>query len=265
MVLGAAAGAMCQLDGLDVKVFRLKGVSVHSVYEAVKDMKSQEGGMSVDERSNSLIVSDTPERLTMIADIIRRIDFEEKQVDLKVIIVEASEESLTRLGFSHGQLVLPQGRFRVFLDALKSDTSTFVRSEMSVKVMSNHPAAIQASSDEVFGEAVVRYPDATEARYPLRERVGEFLEVLPRVNDDDTITIIVRPAMISMNQENVPSERALFTQVSVANGDTVILGGSDTVSSRQQANRSFLGFKLSKDNSHSKNKVVIFLTAQLTR
>jgi len=65
------------------------------------------------------------------------------------------------------------------------------------------------------------------------EEVGIRLEVTPRVNDDSTITMLVNPIVqeiigfsgSSDNQKPITSERAITTNVTVKNKETVVLGG----------------------------------------
>lgn len=65
------------------------------------------------------------------------------------------------------------------------------------------------------------------------ERVGISLKVTPRVNDDSTITLRVNPIVSEIvgytgpvnNQKPITSERSITTNVTVKNGETLVLGG----------------------------------------
>jgi type II secretory pathway component GspD/PulD (secretin) len=65
------------------------------------------------------------------------------------------------------------------------------------------------------------------------ERVGISLKVTPRINDDSTVTLKVNPIVSEIigysgpanNQKPITSERSITTNVTVKDGETLVLGG----------------------------------------
>jgi type IV pilus assembly protein PilQ len=67
-----------------------------------KAVLSPRGQIQVDERTNTLIVSDLPARLATIADLVRSLDRAQPQVEIEARIIEADRNSARQLGIQWG-------------------------------------------------------------------------------------------------------------------------------------------------------------------
>jgi len=73
------------------------------ITQAVKKLLSENGSVIEDYRTNSLIVTDVPSRMSRIAQVIAAIDISVPQVMLEVEMLDVSKNSVDKLGFKFGQ------------------------------------------------------------------------------------------------------------------------------------------------------------------
>jgi type IV pilus assembly protein PilQ len=84
---------------------RLIGISyadAKAMQERVKDLLSPRGRVSVDERTNQLIVSDVTRNIQIIEDLVRNLDTQTSQVIIEARIVEASSNFTRQIGVQWG-------------------------------------------------------------------------------------------------------------------------------------------------------------------
>ena len=84
---------------------RLIGVSyahASNLQDKAKDLLSPRGKISVDERTNNLIVSDVARNLQLIEDLIRNLDTQTSQVVIEARIVEANSDYSRQMGIQWG-------------------------------------------------------------------------------------------------------------------------------------------------------------------
>ncbi len=68
------------------------------ILKVVQDMLSERGRVNVDDRSNSLVVTDTEDRIRMIEPVIAQLDHKLDQVLIEVVLVETFEDLDRHLG-----------------------------------------------------------------------------------------------------------------------------------------------------------------------
>jgi type IV pilus assembly protein PilQ len=73
------------------------------ITQAVKKLLSENGSVIEDFRTNSLIVTDTPSRISVIAQTIKALDVAVPQVMLEVEMLDVSKSSVDKLGLKFGQ------------------------------------------------------------------------------------------------------------------------------------------------------------------
>lgn len=231
--------------------------------EVANSLLSSQGKLSFDRNSGSLIVIDCPENLARIAGVIKELDVREKQVEIKVLVAETSSAILKDIGLTAGQVIIPQGSFSAIVRSLKASKDTQIRNEMTVRTLSDRPAMLQVTKDEITGTEVAILGGDTVITSLITEPIGNFLEVLPRVNNDNTINLIVRPSVSNIDEHGHPSERTILTQALVNNGDTVAIGGADVQKQETQRNSTLFGIPLSQRSVTKNRKVAMFLTAKI--
>jgi len=249
-----------------LRVFGVHHRNAQLLYGVVKDLVSPQGKVSLDMHTNSLVVLDYPENLTRIEKVIATLDVREKNVEIKVTVTESTSNFFDSIGLYGGQVVIPAAKFSAVLAALQTDKASKIRSEMTIKTLSGYPAALAVSRDEVFGQTVTHYMNRRDNLVvisDLRQEMGNFLEVVPTVNNDGTITVIVRTAVSKMEGDS-PHESALLTQVTVANGDTIGLGGMERQASPAYRRKTTVfGIPISQGTVNQSKKVAVFLTTTI--
>jgi len=256
------ATALSQTTDMETKVLKIKHGNAESLYPIAESLKSKDGKLIVDANTNSLIIVDRPKKIAEITNVMEQLDTAQKQIEIKVVIAETTNELLDEIGMNSGRLVIPSGSFNAVLNALNTDEGTNIRSQMTVKTVSNQPAIIQATVDEIFGTVVTRYDDDMTVVTPLTIQTGDMLEVLPRANNDGTITVTLRPSASKLEESGAVAKKAVLTQVVVKDGDTVAIGGVDRITKSSTRKKiPLLGIPLSKKHSKEDSRVAMFLTA----
>ncbi len=93
---------MAELKQLQVKLIPVNYASAENMTDQIKGILSNKGSVSVDKRTNTLIVKDIEEHVTAIEDLVRRLDAQTPQVLIEARIVEASREYSKDLGIQWG-------------------------------------------------------------------------------------------------------------------------------------------------------------------
>jgi type II secretory pathway component GspD/PulD (secretin) len=247
-----------QPEELEVRVIEIQYGNARSLQDIVEHLKGPKGKLSVDSRTNSLVVVDSPKNIERIAEVIEKLDIRQKQVEIKVVIADVTDDFLKASGIVASKVIIPENNFIAVFGLLSSDQGTSVRSQMSVRTLNNKPARIQVTADEILGHVIYWYGDDKEIVAPIALKTGDVLEVLPRVNDDGTILVELSPSQSALTDDGDFYEKSMTTQVLINDGDTIALGGLDA-GRRETGRRPFFTGRARK-----KQRVMMFLTATTT-
>jgi len=159
------------------------------ITKAVKKILSEYGSVIEDFRTNSLIVTDIPSRMPIIAQVIASLDVSVPQVMLEVEILDVSKNTVDNLGFEFADnpftLILPGGfvrrgaKFYIgaasdrnqeggvtlgktyahLLDFLSTQTDTKYLARPRILTLNNETAEISITKDEVVGYDETREND----------------------------------------------------------------------------------------------------------
>jgi len=75
---------------------------VKNLTNIISDMLSEYGTVNVDIRTNSLVITDLPERIPHIKQVVRGLDIKVPQIEIEVEMVEVNSDALTKLGLEVG-------------------------------------------------------------------------------------------------------------------------------------------------------------------
>lgn len=127
------------------------------------------------------------------------------------------------------------GTLSAVLKALESLTETKLLSNPHVATMDGEKASIDVVTDEVYSEAKLESGSTNVVGETFQFiKVGVSLEVTPRVNDNDMISMTIRPeisSVIGQYQGAVGTEVPIVrrsvaeSSVMIKNGETVIIAG----------------------------------------
>ncbi len=201
------------------------------ITEAIKKLLSASGSVIEDFRTNSLIVTDTPDRMAVVEKVIASLDIIVPQVLLEVEMLDVSKNVVDQLGFDFGsspftaivtgatasmgfpyaglskifntgdgQLSINPGGtggspYSVTLDYLRTQTDTKFLARPKLFTLNNETAEIRIASNESIGiKTTVTSATSTTSAEAERTQTGIILRVTPQINmDTGEITMFVYP------------------------------------------------------------------------
>lgn len=244
-----------------IQVNYAKAKDVAALMSAEQGLLSSRGSVSVDERTNTLLVQDTAAKMDAIRSALTYLDVPVRQVQVEARIVIASTDFDKQLGISWGgsasstrgdttvstsggglgDLAVDLGvigatsaidigfvrgdeTLDLTLSALESDGVSEVVSQPKLVTADGQTARIESGVEIPYQEA--SSSGATSVSF--KDAVLS-LEVTPQITPDDRIIMDLKVNKDSVGEifAGVPSvdTREIQTQVLVENGETIVLGG----------------------------------------
>ncbi|MFH0738273.1 MAG: secretin N-terminal domain-containing protein [Candidatus Omnitrophota bacterium] len=200
------------------------------ILASLKQVMSENGKVSEDPRTNSLIITDIPSRFSDIEKVIVSLDIPQMQVMLDVEILDVSKNIVDKLGFEFDEnpLTLNLDNYSKFyfgtiatrgatgavtlgnsftkkLSYLRTQTDTKYLARPRLLTLNNETAEISITKDEVVGynstattssgvtTTNLEYIRSTDLAL-TKEGVGIFLRVTPQINNEtNEITLLINP------------------------------------------------------------------------
>lgn len=244
---------------LETRFYQVHYADALSLLSLIQDVPGTEGWLSargraqLDERSNTLVVTDVHQRLGTIEVLLSELDVPVSQVLVQAWIVSASLDSARQLGV-HWQALhaenegtanpdhwslslgsdlsvtggLNRHRFRLEMDlaAMQAAGQVELLARPSIMTRANQQASIQSG---------VRVPYQSQAGGTAGGSVTQFVDavlslaVLPRITPDGQVhmDLEVRQDAVAAGNASVPAinTNTISTQVRLDNRDTLVLGG----------------------------------------
>ena len=208
---------------------------------------------------NTLIVEGDPAGIDQLREVLQIIDQPTRQVEistkfLTVSVTEATAHGIDwfvsdgsleffNLGFAPGEasnnvVRWSRGKFEATLAVLERHDVGQIVQEPRVTAENNMEAYIAFTKTFNFFYSTVTYNEFGQRQIDPGEaeeiEIVQELAVTPRINDDDTITMFLEPIIEAQDgtqiapdgqQYPIISSQEVSTQVTVPDGDTVVLGG----------------------------------------
>ncbi len=218
---------------------------------------SDRGNITIDERTNSLIVTDTPTSIERTQDMIARLDTPTSQVNIEAQIIEIGNDISRELGIQWGANIEDTTGVLLFIDLserLTNELSDFLSGDETTETKVTLSAILSALELEDKAHVISR-PNITVLNHKqatinsgnqvptiTRDEAGNMittfvptgiqLSVTPHVNPNDRITLEVN-ADVSTAQSSGTGAETIFTIntknaatiVMVDNGATAVIGG----------------------------------------
>jgi type II secretory pathway component GspD/PulD (secretin) len=217
--------------------------------------------IKVDEESNTLAITASPEIIDRVKEDLSKIDVPLRQVMIEAIVTEFSKEARKSLGIDASWLAEKDGRTlsiitplgnitdsslgisynrsdipyknwiydqKLSLKALIQDGKVKIRANPRVATLEGQKATIYIAKEEYYSIVTgpVTYP------YTQLEKimVGVSLNITPYLSDKNEITVEIVPEVsdvIGTGSAGLPvvSRRTVTTKVRVKEGETIIIGG----------------------------------------
>lgn len=250
-----------QLQPLDTELLQIRYARASALAELfVKKgsrLLSKRGAVAVDERTNTLVVTDTAERLDWVRRTLKTLDKPLRQVQIEARIAIVSSNLSEQLGFrwqlggtqtrSDGSMIdanvvagrpasgvgvalvdfsyaRPTSWLDSQLSALASKGQAQVLAKPAIMTLDNASALIESGVEIPYQE--VSTSGATSTSF---KEASLSLEVAPQITPDNRVIMQLRVKQDTVGQvfNGVPSinTNRMETHIAVADGQTLVLGG----------------------------------------
>lgn len=220
-----------------------------------------------DERSNAIIVSGTRQDIQLITDLIEKIDIILAQVRIEVFIAEVTLSDTTGRGIEAFGFTYQEGSDRfdfnlegpgyaisrdnlewtALFDAADTNSAIDVLSVPTIVTTHNREATLFVGQQRpVITGTIADGSFSSSIRSQIQQlRIGIELAVKPLIGSDGTIQLeiaqtvedVIDTVRIDQNDQPVVGTRMAESFVSVANGETVIMGGLQSSSQSDRYGR----------------------------
>ncbi|MEO0794617.1 MAG: secretin N-terminal domain-containing protein [Verrucomicrobiota bacterium] len=231
-----------------IDVFPLENREASSLVSVIGSVIGPEGRVSVDDRTNSLIVSYPAEKEADLRRIIAQLDQADPNIELELVTIEASSEVFNHLGLT-GRTHFGANAYASLLPLLTENRDAKVERSQRITTRNNTPANLTLAT----GPAAPVYRDHHGYRAPQ----VQYLEVLPRLLADNNIEVKLAAGSPTLDRGH-NSRSEVFTTVLVENGGAIAVAGhNSSSSSSSKAQVPIIPFGLESNKSGNTERVVL--------
>ena len=240
---------------LFVETITLKFLDAKNLKDALTGLSSTKGSISIDTKSNSLIVSDTEEKLKEILDEIKNADKMPEQIMIEVVILDVQLENDTEIGVNWDKLFETERDWELTQDltsittgasisvikssisgtlkALQEKRNVEILASPRVLVLSGHEAHIKTIEEIPYAEISESSGSDSLTSTKFKE-VGVTLKVKATVTDLNMIMMTIEPEQSidagvgttdSLSEVPKVDRRSAKTTLLMEDGQIVIMGG----------------------------------------
>ena len=248
---------------METRIIDINNASAKDLITPVKTILSERGKVDVDQRTNSLIVTDEPTNVQQVEQFVKGLDRETKQIKISAKLVEVSSDYLQEMGIDwsgSGRGTSGKKNDRVYennvtingaqgrlTDPLASYNFSTLQRGWSLDATIQ--AIVSAGKGKIIAHPEITTVDNKEARIQMGKRipikqfdasgnviitfteVGTILRVIPHITSENRILMNLRPERSNYafdpNGVIINTNNA-ETNVVVENGQTAVIGGLTT-------------------------------------
>jgi type IV pilus secretin PilQ/predicted competence protein len=244
------------LQDLQTEVFVIRYAKAEDISAATSTVLTERGEISIDNRTNSLIVTDIPSKVNEIARLLPILDSPTAQVmiEAKLVEIDASASSELGIDWSLGNLSRtdalthfggevglgvgsPTGTLtfgtatsmfdvNAVLGFLEQSNRAHILSEPRIAIIDNMTGKVLSGK-----QVPLSLEDEAGNVYIQMFEVGVSLEVTPHINADNNITLELRPMVSDLSGEATSSNQPIIltqeanTTLMIDDGATAVIGG----------------------------------------
>ncbi|MCK5580297.1 MAG: hypothetical protein KAJ18_03400 [Candidatus Omnitrophica bacterium] len=251
---------------VETRIFELSYARAEDIMGNIEENLTPGAGQArQDERSNKIIVTDTPSKIQEISRMVRAFDTKEKQVLIKAKIIQVVLSDQHKFGIDWQAIVrdykgldmasnfdilsssdksgilsigtIASDDYTFLVEALETEGRTNILSSPSITSLNNKEAKILVGSTEPYVTTTTTTPSSgptTTAESINFIDVGVKLYVTPTIHKDGFITMKIKPEVSSVTQTITTSNNNTIpvvetseaeTTVMVKDGVTIVIGG----------------------------------------
>jgi len=271
LVLSDIPGRLTQMQEIltqldrpsETRVYTLSYTEAEKLKEKVQELLSPVGTFTFDARTNTAVVTDFPESLTKVDQLIEAFDVPDGEVliEAKIVKVELTNEmdlgvdwqqvfagidAKTRMNFrvlsdivggtatgvALKYVMAPRGNTEAIIEALKKITKTETLANPRIMVSNNQEAKILVGTKEAVVTVTTTVP-ATGATVSAPSvqyvDVGTKLFVTPNIKRDGHIQLKVRPEVSTSKVEVFQSNRIPIVSTTEAETNVLVKSGTTLI------------------------------------
>ncbi len=245
------------LQDLQTEVFVIRYATAESINNALVTALSERGQISVDDRTNSIIITDIPYKLQEIGRMLPILDSPTAQVMIEAKLVEidvsyANEmgidwsignlnrsNELTHGGMSTEDLSVGTGTGSISFGSITSmldinATLSFLESQNHAHILSEPRIAIidNMTGTVISGKEIpLTLLDPSGNAYITMYQIGVELTVTPHINADNNVTLELQPSVSELSGEATTGALPIIltqsanTTLMIDDGATAVIGG----------------------------------------
>ncbi|MCK5116549.1 MAG: AMIN domain-containing protein [Candidatus Aegiribacteria sp.] len=245
------------LQELQTEIYVIRYATAQSLNSALSTALSDRGQISIDDRTNSLIITDIPYKLEEVGRLLPILDSPTAQVmiEAKLVEIDASYANEMGIDWSLGNLSRtnelvhggaastglavgdPTGSFsfgtitsmfdvNAVLTLLESQNHAHILSEPRIAIIDNMTGTVMSGK-----EIPLTLLDPSGNIYIQMYSVGVELTVTPHINADNNVTLELYPVVSELSAEATSSNQPIIltqsanTTLMIDDGATAVIGG----------------------------------------
>jgi len=261
---------------LETAVIPVRHGTAKDMVKSIRAVISQRGTIDTDDRTNSLVIRDTPGHIEKVKQLTKTLDKETDQVKISAQLLEIESGALTELGLNWSMISRKSAQllegdkaeadFSQYTDRVSDPTATYtfatVQGDFDIEGMVS--ALASSNKGKIIAHPEITTVDNREAfiqmgqKIPIKqfdeagnvviqfEEVGTILRVTPHITAENRILLKLKPERSSYTFDAngvIINTNNAETNVVVDNGQTAVIGGLTT----QMEMKSRVGIPILKD------------------
>lgn len=237
------------------KVLSLNFAKAQDLITTLTSVKSARGSLNADTKTNSLIIMDTPDKIEKILSIIKQLDKRTQQVMIEAMMVDVKLNNEDQLGIDwtitnkdrpersfaqtlragqaagviqYGKTLLPHWNLLGLLDMWIQDKKAEILANPKILTLDSLKATIELVEQIPYTESTVAN-GVTTVTYSFRD-VGIKMEVTPHISNNGIVSLEISTEQsyttgLLVGGQPAIDKRTAQTNLSVADGETIVIGG----------------------------------------
>ncbi len=248
-----------QVEGLEILnlgLVTLHYANAEEVQDSLKEMLTDRGHIDVDVRTNSLLVNDIQERVTLISDMAKNLDSQTPQVEINARLVDMNLRATRELGITWGINNFKPSGANVAGSGVIQNTFQKPSADIKVATVQNwgelmvQVQALEQSNDaHLISNPIITTTDNRQAKILVGQKIplivadkagnaitqlttiGIMLEVTPHINSNRHITLDIHNEVSDLSSQATVQGGVIIntsesdTRVVVEDGETAIIAG----------------------------------------